>query len=192
MSMQSAFGIAAGALSLVASLLYFVAIIRNRTKPNTITWWVFSLLHCSLAISLYASGANDAIWLPAELGFGSLVIAILSLRYGDTDWKAIDVTCIIGVAVGYSLWWFLQSPLISLFAFTATEFTGLIPTIAKALARPWTEDVTAWGVGTVASALNLFAVPPDAPALLFYPGYMFVTSLFVFLILFRPRVKKAA
>lgn len=172
-------GIAAALLSFCAGVIYVIDILRGRARPHRVTWWVLGVLNCVIAASYYSSGALTTVWLPLEFGISFLVIGLLSIRYGDGEWRTIDSSCLIGGLVGVVAWWFTRSAPFALALFTAVDFVGLAPTIVKAYRRPWTEKSAAWIVGTAAAFLNVLAIDNLAPEISLYPVYVFVTSALV-------------
>ncbi len=75
-------GIIAGSLSFLAYLLYVVDMIRGRCRPNRMTWWTLTVIGLMVAISYYASGARQTMWVALAYVAGPLIVSLLSFRYG--------------------------------------------------------------------------------------------------------------
>lgn len=185
---QMAAGIAAAVLSFVAGVIYVIDVFRRRVRPHRVTWWILGVLNCAIAASYYWSGALATVWLPLEFGISFLLIGLLSIKYGDGKWQAIDGYCVAGSLVGVAAWWLTHSAPVALTLFTAVDFLALLPTILKAHRRPWTEDSRAWLIGALAACLNLLAIENWTPEISLYPLYVFLTSaLIVYLTSRLPR-----
>jgi len=88
-------GIIAGAIALFAYVVYVISIFRGRSKPNRATWWIWSFMGLVLALSYDLSGAENTIWAAYMEFFGPLIIALLSLKYGEGGINdKTDVICL--------------------------------------------------------------------------------------------------
>ncbi|HWP61566.1 MAG TPA: hypothetical protein VN495_03110 [Candidatus Paceibacterota bacterium] len=189
MSTSELLGIAAGALELLSLPIYVGTILRGKTRPDRVTWWILSLVSAMVAASYFAAGARQTVWLPASFALCMLIVAVLSLRYGEgaARLSAIDTISLLGALLSAVLWVIVQSPLVALLLLVFTEFIGLIPTIHKAYRRPWTESTLPWAIGSLAAFLNVLAIPQWSFAIALYPFYIFATNLIVTAFLLRKR-----
>lgn len=179
-------GLAAAALSLSAGVVYIIDIVSGRAQPHRATWWILGILNCAIAASYYAAGAFTTLWLPLEFGVSFLVVAFLSVKYGEGEWRRVDTYLLSGAVVGVIVWWLSRSAPLALALFTIVDLVGLAPTIRKAYLRPWTEASSAWAIGTLAGFLNVLAIDDWAPEISLYPLYVFVTSGLVAAFVARP------
>lgn len=186
MTIFAVYGITAGLLSFAAISTYIVEVIRGTTRPSRVTWWVLALLNACLTASYYASGARDTIWIPASYAVGFAIVAVLSLTKGEGSWSKWDTIPFIGAVISLFVWWRFQSAEAALYLIILTDFIGLAPTIFKTYRRPWTESKLAWGIATVASALNVAAVEHWYPAIYLYPLYVAVTNALIAGFIFFP------
>ncbi len=184
-------GQVAGILALAAFVPYVLAILRGETKPNRATWWIWAVVGFMLGASYYSSGANHTIWVPVSYVVGPLVIAVLSLKYGEGGWTRFDRMCLLGAGISVVLWWIFGSPLIALCINLFIDFLGALPTIRKAYHKPEGEDRAAWALFVAGDIANLFAVERWTFAIAAYPVYMFLCGgVIAILVFFRPRNQK--
>lgn len=166
-------GIIAGVLSFSAYFLYITTTIFGKTKPNRATWWILTLIGLMIASSYYAIGARATIWVAISYVLGPLIIAILSIKYGEgKKLETLDKWC-LGVAIISAFVWYLTKS--AIFAFCINiflDFIGLIPTIKKSYLRPEGEDRIAWTIESLAGALNIFAIERWIFSIAFYPVYL--------------------
>ncbi len=184
------FGEAAGIISFAAYLLYIYTTIRGQTKPNRATWWILSLVGFMIATSYYAGGARETMWVAVSYIAGPLIIAILSLWYGEGKWETLDKVCLTGAIMSAIIWYFSSSALITLSINLLMDFLGLIPTIKKSYLRPTGEDRTAWTMESFAGILNMFAIKTITFAIVLYPLYLLILNVFITLLLYRPMISK--
>lgn len=184
------FGQVAGVISFVAYLVYIFTTIQGQTKPNRATWWILTLVGVMIATSYYAGGARDTMWVAVSYIAGPLIIAILSLWYGEGKWETLDKICLTGAIISAIIWYFSSSALIVLSINLLMDFLGLIPTIKKSYLRPMGEDKIAWTMESFAGTLNMFAIETFTFAIVLYPLYILIINLFVTLLLYRPMISK--
>ncbi|OGI85698.1 hypothetical protein A3A01_00080 [Candidatus Nomurabacteria bacterium RIFCSPLOWO2_01_FULL_39_17] len=177
-------GIIAGLIALSAYLVYVISIFRGGSKPNRATWWIWSFMGLILALSYQFSGASNTIWVPYVEFLGPLIIAILSIKYGEggLDNKT-DLICLLGATISIILWIIFKNPVVALITNLAVDSFAIVPTIKKSYLRPEGEDFWAWFGTGLADSLNMFAVERFSFAILIYPIYMLVSDLIIIVIL---------
>ncbi|MEK7586201.1 MAG: hypothetical protein AAB477_03175 [Patescibacteria group bacterium] len=178
-------GIVAGAIALLAYLVYVVSIFRGKSKPNRATWWIWAFMGLVLALSYKFSGASNTIWVPYVEFLGPFSIAILSIKYGEGGLKSkMDLLCLFGAIVSIILWMIFDNAVVALVTNLAIDSFAIVPTIKKSYQRPEGEDFWAWFGTGLADGLNMFAVEKLTFAILIYPIYMLVSDLIIISILF--------
>jgi hypothetical protein len=182
-------GIAAGLLDCVTSYVYIRSILKGETKPDRVTWWVLGVVSTITAASYYASGARETIWLPIAYALSFLVIAVLSLRYGDGSPRVtiLQRVSLLGALLSGLTWWLASSPAAALTMAMMTEAFGFAPTINKSFRRPWTESTSAWALGTTAAFLNVLAIQEWRLVVSAYPIAMFLLDVLIMYFLLRKR-----
>lgn len=183
---KATLGIIAGIIAFVAYIIYIVSILRNESKPNRVSWFVWSFVGLVSAISYYFSGTHNTIWVPFVEFIGPLIIAILAIKYGEGGLKdKTDLLCLLGAFISIILWIIFDSPVIALIFNLAVDAFALIPTIKKSYKRPEGENFWAWfGTGT-ADVINLFAIEKFTLGILIYPVYMLVADIIIIGLLIR-------
>jgi hypothetical protein len=180
MGTQEIFGAVAGGLSLVAWAIYIVAILRGTTRPSRATWWILTLVGLMILATYYQGGARETVWVPVMYVVGPLIVALLSLKYGDGEkWQNLDKWCLWGSIFGALMWAIFDNALVGLVINIAVDLLGISLTIKKSYLDPYSEDVTAWTIEAIASLLNLVAVTTwaltwDSFGIWVYPVYMVI------------------
>jgi Na+/H+ antiporter NhaC len=169
----SSIGMLAGVIEFIGFLPYILDTLNRRITPNKATWIIWAVLGIIIAASYYASGARDTAWMPIASAIGILIVALLSLKYGEEGWTLLDKTCLIGAGTGLALWWYTSDPELAYGITTIVDAIGALPTIKKAYDRPESERNIAWLLFFVACTLNLLAIRQWTPIVAFYPVYVF-------------------
>jgi hypothetical protein len=190
MSIGEIAGVIAGVLALTAFVPYIIAILRGSTRPNRATWFIWTVVGLLLATSYYSSGAHDTLWVPVAYVAGPLVVAVLSIKFGEGGWTWLDRLCLFGAAASAPLWWLSGSPLIALVINLLIDALGALPTIRKSYYNPQGEDRTAWALGLAGATVNLFAIEAWSFEIAAYPVYMFVANATIAALVLVPRKQK--
>lgn len=190
-SIQFILGIVAGIISFVAYIIYVRSILKGESKPNRATWWIWTFMGFVLAASYYFSGARDSIWSPIVEFIGPLIIALLSIKYGEGGLKdKTDLYCLIGSLFSIILWIIFNSPVVALVINLFIDAFALIPTIKKSYKRPEGENFWAWFGTGIGDAINIFAANSLVFGIIVYPIYMFLADMIIIAILANGKIKK--
>jgi len=185
LDLKASLGIIAGIIAFLAYVIYFISILRGKTKPNRATWWIWAFMGIVLALSYKFSGASNTVWVPYVEFIGPLFIALLSIRYGEGGLNnKTDLICLFGAVASIILWIIFNNPVIALVTGLAVNSFAIVPTIKKSYLRPEGEDFWAWFGTGLADSMNMFAVERFTFAILLYPIYMLVSDLIIIIILF--------
>ncbi len=173
-----------GVLALGSFIPYIVTTLQGATKPNRVTWCIWTLQGWILTSTYYLSGGGHNIWLPLADTVLVSVIAILSLRYGAAEFTKVDTFSILGALVSILLWILLGSPLTALYFGIVVSLIGAVPTLVKTYRAPDTEHSLSWGIFSCAAIINLFALPTLWAAENIYPFYLLFINGLIFLLAF--------
>jgi hypothetical protein len=187
LTLHNDIGAIAGVFALVGFIPYWWAIWQGKTRPNRATWWIWSIVGIAIALSYRSAGADATIWVPITYVIGPLVTSLLGIKFGEGGWTKLDRICLVGVGIGSILWGVCRSPTLALGINIAIDFLGAIPTIHKSFRHPDSEDKLAWGLFTIANALNMLAIDRWRWQIAIYPIYMFLLCATISIFLWRGR-----
>ena len=182
-------GAVAGIVALIAYIPYFVAILRRQTKPNRATWWIWAIVDGLALESYQAVGATNTLWVPAVFFFGSLVVALMSLRYGEKGWHKLDKWCLGLASVSIVVRFVFKEPFFALCLNLFILMLGALPTIRKSWTDPAGEDKLAWTLFLVCCIINMFAIDKWNFEKAGLPIYALVTDIIIVVFLLLPRKK---
>lgn len=188
---KSIIGITSGIIAFSSYFFYIPSVIKGKTKPNRASWWIWGLLGVFITTSYYISGARATIWVPLSEALGPLLVAFLSIKYGEGGWTLFDKRCLVGAIGATFLWWATGSSEIGLVSYLFIDMMAVLPTILKSLHRPENENKTAWGLAFAGQFLNIFAIEKLIFSILIYPIYMIIANGVIFGLQFRKKGDKA-
>lgn len=174
-------------------VLYAFSVVKDGgSRPSRMTWFILSAVSCISAWSYFELGASETFGAAVVSALGSTFIAVLSLKYGHGGWETIDKITLLGVLVTCVLWYITGSSLVALLAALPVDCLALMPTIAKVVKWPDTEEFVPWLV-TIASnivnvlALDVMRIHDWTFELAIYPFYMVAINGLILLLIARPR-----
>lgn len=180
-------GIVAGVLALAGYIPYIYSIFKGQTRPNQASWIIWTVVGGLLAVSYFAEGDANAIWLPIGYFVGPLLVAILSLRYGYMEWSKLDKACLVAAMISIIPWLLVKDATITLLMNVLIDSTGAIPTIVKTYKEPETEDFTAWLIFFAANTIQLFAINSWNLSVI-YPVYLFLLAGSIVLLIVKDKL----
>ena len=180
-------GVLAGCVSAFAFFPYLISILKGKTKPNIVTWWIWSFLGVLLFFSYKAGGAKETLFVPMVYMITPLATAILSLKYGTKGWTKFDIYCLVGAFISTIIWFISGSPTIALVLYLIIDLFGLLPTIKKTFYHPEQEDKLAWFLMVIANFLNILAIEKMEFSILIYPLYLFISGCIILTLTLRKK-----
>ncbi|MEL6157719.1 MAG: hypothetical protein AAGJ95_03155 [Cyanobacteria bacterium J06554_11] len=181
----------AGVLAFLGYFPYILSIIRKKTLPNPASWWIWTIMGGVLLASYYAAGNREAIWVPISYFIGPAVTAVLSLRYGRTEFGNFEKYCLAGAGISLTLWLISGNPLVALTISIVIDLIAIAPTLRKTYFKPESEDPLSWSVFWLANALNLLYVVVISETLSYasvaYPLELFCLPTSILFLVIRGR-----
>jgi len=183
--MKEVFAIAGATIILFCTLPYIIDVVKKKTKPNIVTWIVWSLLIGIGAAALYASNELNAGLLLTGDFIATFAVVIVGLRYGTAKLDRLDVICLVGAVVGLTLWLVFNSPSIAVVATIVIDFVGTIPTVRHSYHHPEEETWITFALGVVATIFTLLSLKDYSASAWVYPAYLLFSNglLFVTILL---------
>lgn len=181
MTIHAWFGIGAGVVQALSLLPYLRAIVRGTTRPNAVSFGVWTALSVIDVIAMYAgAGLGWPLVLPLVGTAGMAIITAFAIGgYGYSASTRLDMTCLVLGLAGIVLWQTTGEPALALALSIAASLAAAIPTVIKTYRAPHTEYAPAWLMVTVASLLSILSVTTYDFTNLAYAGYMFAETAII-------------
>lgn len=185
----------AAGLRLLSGATYAFAVIKNRAQPNPVTWFFWALTPAIVFVAQLFEGVSWGLFTTFALGFGPLVVFVLSLRH---NWKRSHFTpstiiCGILAGVGVVLWLTTNNPTMAIIFSILADIFGSIPTIIKVWRAPASEFLPAYAITIVSITLTLLTITTWSFAHAAFPLYILAINIVILgagLISFRKRVRR--
>jgi len=173
MNVFLALGLLAAAFGSIAFLVYIRAIIWGTVRPCRSTWLIWTALSSlSLASNISAGASTSVVFLGTQTGF-TVIICLLSLRYGYGKVLTKGDAVMLGVAgLGLLAWWWSHSPVWALALSLGVSAVGGVATTLKSYRAPQSESMTCWAMSLLGAILGLVSVGKWEPILMAYPLYL--------------------
>lgn len=148
----------AGLLTPLGYVPYITDIIKNKTHPNLVTWFTWTLvavINTTAAISAHA--IHTAIFSGiTTIGNGLIVVA--SLKRGVKKYTLFDFVCQALALVGVVLWRFTSNPSLAVVFCVLVIVIAALPTWRHAYTKPFEETWTGFVIGTSSGVVTILSL----------------------------------
>lgn len=181
-------GYTSALLMILSVIPYARSIFRLETKPQRMTWLIWSILTFIAFFSQLAKGGTWSLLLTAGDTLAILIVFILSIKFGVGGFRKIDILSLCGAGLSLILWYITKEPAVALFLIILTDFMGAHLTIRKAWHDPGSENWVGWAMCGLGGLLGTLAVGELNFILLLFPIYIcIINSAMAIIILIRKR-----
>lgn len=170
--MEKWFAFASGLILLAGAPPYLIDILKGKTKPQRATWFIWSVLGVIAFISqLRLDGGWSLVFVGLD-GLGSLLVFLLSLKFGTGGWARLDRLALVIALIGVGLSFVIKQPVLALLGVVLADLSGAVLTVLKTFRHPESETAITWFFVGTASLLGVFSVGKLNLGLLIYPAYL--------------------
>lgn len=156
---NTVFALVASGFSVIAFIPYIWETIKGKTRPEGASWWTWAIITCVTTLSSWFAGASlSVLLLPIWLCFSQFIIAILSIKYGSSNWDWINKFCVAGALLGIFLWILTGQALLALVISITADFLASVPNIRHLFKKSEEESRASWTLGWVSSVLQMFSI----------------------------------
>jgi hypothetical protein len=176
MDWRTVLGLLAGLINIASIIPYVRDVLAGSTRPNIVTWFLWTLIGAILSYAQYTAGASWTLALLVGATLSDLVVTILSIRHGQRRYGWIDGGCFAVAMLAIIAWWWTSNPVAAIIVGVMAEICAASPTIRKAYHKPESETPIAYAMSTCAGVLSLVASTRYDLANVLYPAYAIVSS----------------
>jgi hypothetical protein len=181
------FGISAAIVNTIAFIPYILSIYKGKTKPERSSWWIWTVLMTVALFAQIAAGATWSVLLTVVFVVGNLLVALLSIKYGYGKFTRKNTVSLLITVLALALWYITEDPLIALLITIAVDFLAYWLTIMKSWKAPYSENILAWILMTIAAVLSILSVGEFKLVLLVFPIYVASVSIIGVAVLIKRR-----
>lgn len=189
--MHTTFLVLAGLFTVVSAVPYIIDILKNKTKPNPVSWLTWTILGVVGAYAAYSAGETNTAIFSLTTSLETLLIVILGFFKSKFKYEKFDIYCQVGALSGLLLWWIFNSPLLAIFAVIIIDFIGALPTLRHCLKKPFEETWQAFALAGVGGFFAILSLHDINWASFSYPIYIFLINIVYVAFIINGRKQKA-
>jgi len=175
--------IIAAILAIAGNVPYVRDVLKGRVKPHAYTWFVWTLVSAIVFFGQLAKGAGVGAIPTAASEIFTLIIFLLSLKYGFKGIKKIDTFFLVLALAGIIPWVLTSDPTVSVIIAVAIDVIAFIPTIRKTWIAPKTETPILYVMNVSRHILALFSMEAYNIATTLHSIAMIITNTIMTIII---------
>lgn len=174
--MAEIFAILSGLILAAGAPPYLIDILKGKTKPERATWFIWSVLGTIAFFSqLSLHGGWSLVFIGLD-GLGSIIVFLLSLRYGVGGWSLLDKAGLAIATIGVVISLLARDATIALGGVVLADVAGVVLTVQKTFRNPRSETSITWFFLGTSALFGALAVGKIQFNLLLYPVYLAVAN----------------
>lgn len=147
-------------ISTLGGFYYFLETVRGKTKPNRVTYGMWTLFPLVVFVAQRAEGVEGISYTSLVYALPSLLTFLATFVVAKSYWKTrpLDFWCLGSALLGIVLWVITDNALLALAFTLLADFSSSIPTLYKCYIAPETESSLAYTTVAFGSIITLMAV----------------------------------
>lgn len=166
--------------------VYTIDTLKGKTKPNRISWLLWSLAPIIAFAAEINKHAGLRSLMTLSVGLSPLIVLIASFLNKKSFWKLgrLDYVCGVLAALGLVLWLIFREGNVAIIFSILADGLAAAPTLVKSYTHPDTESSEAYTAAIINSAIALLTIKIWSVANYAFPIYIFIINI-VFVLLIR-------
>ncbi len=183
--------LAGASAQLIGILFYARETVRGETKPNRVTWLMWSIAPLIASVAAFSDGVRWAALPVFMAGFAPLLVFFVSFMNPKSYWKleVFDYICGTFSILALILWGITEEPLFAIIFSIISDGFAALPTIIKSWKHPETESVAAYTTGFFNALTSFFALRTFGVSELAFPIYLVLIDSLLAGIIYKRRLK---
>ncbi|MCG8045814.1 MAG: hypothetical protein N0C89_17595 [Candidatus Thiodiazotropha endolucinida] len=180
------------AVTFIAFFPYIHSILTGRTKPLVFSWVIWGSTTFIVFLAQLEDGGGAGAWPIGISGLITLYIAFLAYRKkSDITITNMDWAFFTAAMASIPVWYFTSDPTWAVILLTTVDVIGFGPTIRKAFAHPYDEDLRFFALFALRNLLVVMALERYTLATVLFPAVIATVCLFfIVLIVYRKRTMR--
>lgn len=178
------------AIQLVGAFFYIKKTVKGETKPNRVTWLLWSIAPLIGTAAALSNGVGLAVIPVFMSGFCPFLILISSFVSPKSYWKlkTLDYICGICSVVALILWAITKNPEVAILFAILTDALAGAPTLIKGWKHPETETYTPFLAGIFGSLTAFAAMKTGSFSEYAFSAYIAFFNTLMLFALFRKKL----
>lgn len=175
---------------LVGIYSYIKGTVRGDTKPNRVSWLLWTIAPFIGTAAALANGVEWAVLPVFMSGFGPLLVFIASFINKNSYWKLerFDYWCGLLSLIALILWGITKIPEIAITFAIASDGLAAVPTLVKSWKYPETENAGPFTAGIFSSLTSFAAIKMWIFSAYAFPIYLVIINIFITLAIYRRKI----
>ena len=169
----------AAAASLIAALVYIRSMFKGKTKPNRVTWFMWSIAPFIATVVSVSNGVGLAVLPVFMSGFSPLLVFTASFFNKKAYWKLLPFDYVCGILSGLAiaLWYVTKDPNIAIIFAIISDAFAAVPTLIKGWHNPETESAWPYIIGVFSPLSSFLVATTWMFSELVFPTYLIVINV---------------
>jgi hypothetical protein len=165
--------------SLLAAFIYIRSMFRGQTKPNRVTWFMWSIAPFIATSASISSGVGWAVVPVFISGFSPFLILTASFFNKKAYWKlsSFDYLCGVLSGVAIVLWYVTKDPNLAIIFAITSDALAATPTLSKAWRNPETESAWPFIAGIFSPMTSFLVANAWTFSELAFPTYLVLINI---------------
>ena len=191
MVIKEIFGVVALIITLVSCLPYLRDIFARKTTPHIYSWLIWAILQVVATIAILRENSFWSAIGVASAGLVSLIVFLLSFKYGTKNITLFDTVCLVGALIAIAFWIFANNVFVSIILVTLIDFIAFLPTYRKGFEEPYSETISLFIFSAISNLFSLLSINHYSIISSLYVASLIATNtIFVIIVLSRRNILK--
>jgi hypothetical protein len=165
--------------SLLAAFAYIRSMFKGQTKPNKVTWFMWSIAPFVATAAAVSNGVGWAVIPVFMSGFSPLLVFTASFFHKKAYWSLSTFDYLCGILSGLAivLWYVTNNPNLAIIFAIVSDALAAIPTLIKTWHNPETESAWPFIIGVFSPMTSFLLATTWAFSELAFPTYLIVINI---------------
>ena len=187
MNLQTFFLIISTIAGFITSIYAIYSVLVGTYKPQRMTRLIFLIINSIIFFSLIYLGNQISIWLVGTQFLTSIILTLLSLKYGIGGQSKSDLFVLFLAIFTIVIWQTTKNSFLALNLSVLVHLIGISPTINKCFKLTHTEEPKLYLLDLIAGTFSILALTVFNWSTIIYPIYIFCINLLCFSLIFIGR-----
>ena len=173
--------------SLIAAFVYIRSMFKGQTKPNRVTWFMWSVAPFIATAAAVSNGVGLAVIPVFMSGFSPFLVFTASFFNKKAYWKlsSFDYLCGLLSSLALAIWFVTKDPNLAIIFAVVSDALAAVPTLIKAWHNPETESAWPFIIGVFSPMTSFLVATAWGFSELAFPSYLIVINIILVLPLLR-------
>jgi hypothetical protein len=178
-------------LNIVGSAHYAIGTLKGVTKPNRVTWFLWTLAPMIAFTAMLQDGVGMPALMTLAIGVGPLMVLIASFVNRNAYWQVtrLDIACGALSILALVLWLITGEGFVAVFLSILADLVAGVPTVIKAYKEPHTERYLVFLLGSIGAIITLLAIDKWEFSYYAFPIYFFLLCAVLFVLVRFPAAR---